>query len=182
MSDFGTFLGRPGTPLGTLGEPKKSLKIDFLLKKGIPNVIFRGFLCIKLVFTLFARFSVDFSRKTDGKSMEKTMCFFVSSLVFFSMATLTKHCILECESYFFIFRVFVFFSKKNVKKRAPKSRPHFSLKNHPKVVPGDPFWDRKRTRINVGGIKNPKIPKKNRFCAEKFFEYFFNSKKLLGPI
>ena len=116
MSDFGTFLGRPGTPLGTLGEPKKSLKIDFLLKNGVPNVFFRRSLCIRLVFTLLARFSVDFSRKIDEKSMKKTMRFFASSLVFFNMATLTKHYILQYESYFFSFRVFAFFPKKRRKK------------------------------------------------------------------
>ena len=50
--------------------------------------------------------------------MKKTMRFFASSLVFFNMATLTKHCILQYESYFFIFRVFVFFSKKTSKKHS----------------------------------------------------------------
>ena len=150
------FPGRPGTALGTPGEPKNSLKIDFLLKNGVPNVLFRRFLCTKLVSALFARFSVDFSRKIDEKSMKKTMRFFASSLVFFNMATLTKHCILQYESYFFIFRVFAFFLKKIVEKRVPKSRPRFSLKNHPKVVPGDPFWDPTRSRINVGQVKKPK--------------------------
>ena len=62
MSDFVNFLGRPGTAQGTLGEPKNSLKIDFLRKNGVPNVLFRRFLCTKLVSTIFARFFVDFSR------------------------------------------------------------------------------------------------------------------------
>ena len=106
---------------------------------------------------------------------------FASSLVFFNMTTLTKHYILQYESYLFSFRVFSFFSKKNVKKRAPKSRPHFSLKNHPKVVPGDPFWDPKRSRINVEGVKKPENCG-NRFWIELFFEYFLISKKLLGLV
>ena len=138
MSDFGTFLGRPGTPLGTLGEPKKSLKIDFLLKNSVPNVIFRRFLCIKLVFTLFARFFVDFSRKIDEKSMKKTMRFFASSLVFFNMATLTKHRILRYESYFFIFRVFVFFSKKKRLKTCSKIETTFFPQKSPKSHPRGP--------------------------------------------
>ena len=109
MIDVVNFPGRPGTALGTLGEPKNSLKIDFLLKNGVPNVLFRRFLCTKLVSMLLARFSVDFSRKIDEKSMKKTMRFFTSSLVFFNMATLTTHCIVQYESYFFMFRFFVFF-------------------------------------------------------------------------
>ena len=88
--------------------------------------------------------------------MKKNGVFFTAALVFFNMATLTKHYILQYESYFFIFRVFAFFLKKIVEKRVPKSRPRFSLKNHPKVVPGDPFWDPKRSRINVGEVKKPK--------------------------
>ncbi len=173
MSDFVNFLGRPGTALGTLREPKNSLKIDFLLKNDVPNVFFRRFLCTKLVSTLFARFSVDFSRKIDEKSMKKTMRFFASSLVFFNMATLTKHCILHYESYFFIFRVFVFFLKKIIEKRVPKSKPRFSLKNHPKVIPGDPFLDPKRSRINVGEVKKPKNVAKKSILDTVGFRRFF---------
>ena len=112
MSDFVNFPGRPGTALGTLGEPKNSLKIDFLLKNGVPNVLFRRFLCTKLVSALFARFSVDFSRKIDEKSMKKTMRFFPSSLVFFNMATLTKHRILRYESYLLVSLRFNVFPEK----------------------------------------------------------------------
>ena len=143
MNDFVNFPGRPGTALATLGEPKNSPRIDFLLKNGVPNVLFRRFLCTKLVSALFARFSVDFSRKIDEKSMKKTMRFFTSSLVFFNMATLTKHCILQYESYFFIFRVFAFFLKKTSKNVLRNSRHAFSFKDHSKIVPGDPFWDPK---------------------------------------
>ena len=134
-------------------------------------MLFRWFLCTKLVSTLFAWFSVDFSGKIDA-----------SSLVFFNIATLTEHCILQYESYFFIFRVFVFFLKKIVEKRVPKSRPRFSLKNHPKVVFGDPFWDPKRSRINVGEINKPKNSTKKSFLGRAVFWIFFKSKKLLGLV
>ena len=150
------FPGRPGTALGTLGEPKNSLKIVFLLNNGVPNVLFRRFLCTKLASTIFARFFVDFSRKIDEKLMKKTMRFFRMFACFFQHGD--PH-----ETLYFIIRKLLFhvsrffvFCKNIVEKRAPKSRPRFSLKNHPKVVPGDPFWDPKRSRINVGEVKKPK--------------------------
>ena len=182
MSDFGTFLGRPGTPLGTLGEPKNSLKIDFLLKNGVPNVLFRRFLCTKLVSTLFAWFSVDFSRKIDEKSMKKTMCFFASSLVFFNMATLTKHCILQYESYFFIFRVFAFFLKKHRKKRSKIETTFFPSEITQKSFPGTRFGSQNGPELTSEGWKNSKIVEKSRFWIELFFEYFLRSKKLLGLV
>ena len=80
----------PGDP----GGAQKFAKNRFFAKNGVPNVLFRRFLCTMMVSALFAQFSVDFSRKFDEKSMKKTMCFFTSSLVFFNMATLTKHNIL----------------------------------------------------------------------------------------
>ena len=111
--------------------------------------------------------------------MKTTTHVFAASLVFLNMATLTKHCILQHENYFFIFRVFALFLKKIVKKRAPKSTPHFSLKNHPKVVPGDPFWDPKRSRINVGEVKKPKN------CVKKSIldtiDFFRKKKSNKGP-
>ena len=112
---------------------------------------------------------------------KKRCVFFASSLVFFNMATLTKHYILQYESYFFIFRVFAFFLKKNVEKRVPKSRPRFSLKNHPKVVPGDPFWDPKRSRINVGEVKKPKNVRKRSILDTVGFWRIFKLKKALAP-
>ena len=172
MSDFGTFLGRPGMPLGTLGEPENSQKIDFLLKNGVPNVLFRRFLCTKLVSTLFARFFVDFSRKIDEKSMKKTMRFFASSLVFFNMATLTKHYILQYESYFFIFRVFAFFLKKS-SKNVFRNRDHvFPSKITQKSSPGTRFGTQNGPELTSGRSKNPKIPQKSRFWAEQLFDDF----------
>ena len=160
------FLGRPGTALGTLGEPKNSLKIDFLLKNGVPNVLFRRFLCTKLVSALFARFSVDFSRKINEKSMKKTMRFFTSSLVFFNMATLTKHCILQYGSYFFIFRVFAFFLKKS-SKNAFRNRDHvFPSGITQKSSPGTRFGTQNGPELTPGRSKNPKMWQKSRFWTQ----------------
>ena len=160
------FLGRPGTALGTLGEPKNSLKIDFLLKNGVPNVLFRRFLCTKLVSTLFARIFIDFSRKIDEKSMKKTRCFFTSPLVFFNMATLTKHCILQYESYFFIFRVFAFFSKKT-SKNVLQNRDHvFPSKITQKSSPGTRFGTQNGPELTSGRSKNRKMSQKSRFWTQ----------------
>ena len=62
--------------------------------------------------------------------MEKRMHVFAAALVFLSMATLTKHRILRCESYFFIFLLFVFFQKKNIQKVIQNSSHTLSLKKH----------------------------------------------------
>ena len=177
MSDFVNFPGRPGTALGTLGEPKNSLKIDFLLKNGVPNVLFRRFLCTKLVSALFARFSVDFSRKIDEKSMKKTMRFFASSLVFFNMATLTKHCILQYESYFFIFRVFVIFTKKHGKNNAKMLEAGFVAKITTEWSPGRYFGSKNAPEFTSETTKIAKIDQKSSFLARQFFTRFFRRKK-----
>ena len=49
--------------------------------------------------------------------MKISSYFFSPFVVFCNMATLTKHCILQYESYFFIFRVFAFLSEKSFKNR-----------------------------------------------------------------
>ena len=135
MRAFVNFPGRPETPLGTLGEPKNSLKIDFLLKTGVPNVLFRRFLCTKLVSALFARFSVDFSRKIDEKSMKKTMRFFASSLVFFNMATLTNTALYNTKATFSFFAFSHFFSRrKNIEKSCPKLKRRFFLQKSLKSI------------------------------------------------
>ena len=110
--------------------PQNSQKIDSLLKKIVLYKIFYRFLCTKPVFTRFVCFSIDFSRNFDEKLMKKTICFFTSALVAFNMATLTKHRILRYESYFFVFRGFVFFSKKASEKHAPNFKLRFPFKNH----------------------------------------------------
>ena len=109
-----------GTSREVPGDPEnsqKSTKIDFFLKKGVPSLDFCRCLHAIPFFKLFARFFIDFSRKNDGKSMRKTMHLFSASLVFLNMATLTKHCILRYESYFFSFCAFACsFSRKTSKK------------------------------------------------------------------
>ena len=61
-------------------------------------------------------FCIDFSSIFNEKSMKKTTHCFIVVLAFLNMATLAKHRILQCESYFFIFRVYVLFLKKRRKK------------------------------------------------------------------
>ena len=81
-----------------------------------------------------------------------------------------------------MFRVFAFFSKKT-SKNVLQNRDHiFPSKITQKSSPGTRFGTQNGPELTSGGIKNPKIPKKSRFWAEQFFEYFFNSKKLLGLV
>ena len=49
--------------------------------------------------------------------MKISSYFFSPFVVFCNMATLTKHCILQYESYFFIFRIFAFLSENSLKNR-----------------------------------------------------------------
>ena len=129
-------------------------------------MIFRRFLCIKLVFTLLARFSINFSRKIYEKSMKKTMCFFALSLVFFNMATLTKHCSLRYESYFSIFRVFAFFLKKS-SENVFRNRDHvFPLKITQKSSPGTRFGTQNGPELMSGRSKNRKMWQKSRFWTQ----------------
>ena len=58
------------------------------------------------------------------------MRFFAAARAFLNMATLTKHRILHIESYFVIFRVFVFFVKKH-RKFDPKIQRAFFI---PKIT------------------------------------------------
>ena len=146
------FLGRPGTPLGTLGEPKNSPKIDFLLKNGVPNVLFRRFLWTKLVSTIFARFFVGFSRKIDEKNnafLRIVACFFQHGdpheTLYFTIRKLLFH-----------FSRFCVFPKKKRRKTCSEIETTFFPQKSPKCVPGNPFWDPKRSRINVGEVKKPK--------------------------
>ena len=70
--------------------------------------------------------------------MQKTMHLFSASLVFLNMATLTKHCILRYESYFFSFCVFAFFFEKNIEKIAQKFNQHFLPQKTLNSRPGGP--------------------------------------------
>ena len=66
--------------------------------------------------------------------MKKHTFFFTTARVFFKLATLTKHYILRYESYFFVFSVFVFSSKK-LSKIECKSGPRQIIEKMTKLVP-----------------------------------------------
>ena len=109
----------PGTSRAASGDPgipKSSLKIELLLKKVGPTVIFLSIFVRKYSFHDFLRFFIDFPPENTEKSVKKAMYIFTAAVVFFNMATLTKHRILRYESFFFIFCVFAFFGKKALKK------------------------------------------------------------------
>ena len=111
--------------------------------------------------------------------MKKTMRFFTSSLVFFNMATLTKHYILQYESYFFIFRVFAFFLKKHRKKRSKIETTFFLSEITQKSSPGTRFRTQNGPELTSGSSKNRKMWQKSRFWTQQVFEGFLSSEKLL---
>ena len=51
------------------------------------------------------------------------------------------------------------------------------LKNHLKIVPGDPFWSPQCYRINVREIKKPKICETMFFSEPAVFSTFFRVQK-----
>jgi len=69
---------------------------------------------------VFLDFSFDFGWIFLSNIMGKNCCFFHVSVFFSNLATLTKHCILQVRSYFFIFQVFAFLEKHG-RKMTPKS-------------------------------------------------------------
>ena len=172
MSDFGTLPGRPGRALATQGGPKNSKKNDFLLKNGVPNAICCRFLCTRVFFVIFARFFIDFSRKIDETSTKKRMHFFTAALVFFNMATLTKYCKKQYESYFFIFCVFVFFLKKHRKKCFKIDAALFPSKITEKSSPGSGFGSQNGPELTSERSKNPKTAKKIVFGPSSFLNVF----------
>ena len=178
-SDSGRLPGRPGRPPGTQRNPKNRPKIDFLLKKGVPNVYFCRFLRARPFFRHFARIFIDFSRKIDEKSMKKTMRFFTASLVFLNMATLTKHRVLRYESYFSIFRVFAFFLKKPRKNSSKIQATFFPSKNTKKSSRGTRFGSQNGPELTSEGPKISKTVQKRPFWT--IFEIFGSSDVNSGP-
>ena len=113
MTNSGRLPGRPGRSPGTQRDSKNRLKIGVLLQKGIRDVIFLWILVqMTVLHVFFAWFCIDFARKINEKVIRKTICFCIALFDFWNMATLTKHCILRCESNFFIFLAVAFFLKK----------------------------------------------------------------------
>ena len=166
ISNFVNFPGHPETPLGTLGDPKNSLKIDFLLKNGVPNVIFRRFLCIKLVFTLLTRFFVDFSRKIDEKSMKKKMCFFRIVACFFQHGDPHETLYFTIRKLLFHFSCFCVFSKKTSKKRSKIETTFFPSEITQKSSLGTRFGTQNGPELTSERSKNRKMVEKNRFWTE----------------
>ena len=110
-----------GTSREVPGDPENSQKStksrSFPKKKAFRAWIFAD-VCTQYRFSSFLRdFSSIFHGKNDGKSMQKTMHLFSASLVFLNMATLTKHCILRYESYFFSFCAFAFFCSRKTSQK-----------------------------------------------------------------
>jgi len=160
--------GRPGRLSGVPEGPPKSTKNRFFAKNGILNANFCRFLCGKPFFVFCPRFFFDFSRKIDDKLTEKTMYFFTAALVFFNMPTLTKPCILQYESNFFIFWVFLFFAQKT-QKMILKLEERLLTQKRRKEVPGDLFFHWFSSWINVGEPKNPQNDGKKSFFDPAVF-------------
>ena len=161
------FLAIFGSPLGA----QKSPKIDFFLKKPSQGALFHRFL-LRMSFSSI--FRLIFSRFWM-KNQWKNICFFSSPpRIFSNMATLTKHCILRYESYFFVFWVFYFFFEKSMKKTIE----NFTCQKSRKMTPGGP---QNRSKIVKKRLlnrqKSPKMPKKSIFWGVDFLMIFWMAKK-----
>ena len=101
------------------------------------------------------------------------MCFFTSAPVFFKLATLTKHRILQVRSHFFIF-LFLFFLLKKCEKRVQNWMPKNHWKNSPTGTQNESKIDKK-----WGGkpCKSRKIVKKRCFWKCGFLMIFWVAKK-----
>ena len=85
------------------------------------------------------------------------MYFFIAALVFLNMATLKKHRILRCESYFSVSCVFMFFLNK-IEEMTPKFKKQFvSQKFIHEWRPGSPAGSKIVPNSRERGPKNPKI-------------------------
>ena len=135
----GSSPGRPGRLPGDPEGPPKSTKNRFFAKNGIPNANFCRFLYGKPFFVFCTRFFFDFSRKIDENSTKKTVYFCHSIVVFFNMPTLTKPCILQYESNFFTFWVFLFFAQK-MQRMTLKIEERLLTQKTPKRGPRGPLF------------------------------------------
>ena len=102
--------------------------------------------------------------------MKKNLFFSSPPRIFSNMSTLTKHCILRYESYFFVFSVVVFFSSKKWSKNECKIGPRKTIKKMaqlgPKMVP----------KLIKSELENPENlqngPKKYFFEGSIFWLFF----------
>ena len=141
--------------LATFGPkmaPGRSPKITenrLFAKKGAPR---KAFLLIFAACAVFLDFSFDSGSILSEKSRFFRTRFPHGACVFFEMATLTIVWFLQYETYFFIFRLRSFFSKK-MQKNDPKPQYEKSLEKRPS---GDLFWSPKSIKIDVGAAGNRK--------------------------
>ena len=168
----------PGDP----GGAQKFAKNRFFAKKRRSERAFSSIFVHKAGFHAFCMIFRRFFSKNRWKINEKNDAFFRIVACFFQHGDPHETSYFIIRKLLFHFSRFCVFSKKIVEKRVPKSRPRFSLKNHPKVVPGDPFWDPKRSRINVGEVKKPKNVAKKSILDTVGFWRFFKLKKALALI
>ena len=105
------------------------------------------------------------------------MYFFIASLLFLNMATLTKHRILRYESYFSIFCVFAFFPKKHQKKCSKIQPTIFAPKNAKKWSRGFCFGSQNGAELTSGIQQSQKIGKQVCFLAIEFWSDYRIRKK-----
>ena len=98
-------------------------------------------------------------------------------LFFFDIATLTKHCILRYESYFYIFCGFAFFVKNRRKTCSKIETTFFLSKITKKSSPGTHFGTQNATELTSKRSKNPNFAKKSTFWSEQFFQRFLECPK-----
>ena len=107
---------------------------------------------------------------------------FTAALVFLSMATLTKHRILRYESYFPIFRAFVFFPK-NIENITSNFKEQFWTQKSPQNDPRGSVLGPKMVPISRRrGQKSVKLSKIVVFCPSHFLNIFWHGVGLdFGP-
>ena len=109
----------------------------------------------------------------------KRKLFFHVSVFFFNLATLTKHCILQVRSYFFVFQAFAFFGKTWTKNDS-KIR---CRKNIEKLAQLGPKITQKSIKIEMDAPKNLKNCKKNVFdTPEKHQKKESKNNSILAPM
>ena len=91
-------------------------------------------------------------------------------LFIFDIATLTKHCILRYESYFYISCGFAFFVKNRRKTCSKIETTFFLSKITKKSSPGTRFGTQSCPELTLERSKNPKTMKTSSFWIEQFFE------------
>ena len=106
---------------------------------------------------VFLDFSFDFGWIFLSNIMGKNCCFFHVSVFFSNLATLTKHCILQVRSYFFIFQAFAF-GGKTCTKNDSKIR---CRKNIEKLAQLEPKITQKSIKIEIDALEILKKCQKN---------------------